>query len=601
MYQTLLTTRYLTSRVIPLIAVGAVALCVALVIVVVSVMTGFLDMVQSAGRTLMGDVIISYGISGLPHYGALQEQLEADPNILGATPIVDGWGLLRMPYPDSKAKQSETVQVWGIETESFSKVTDFNSSLQWKTPTDNQREWLLLDAIKKNADEVRIGMDDAQWNAFVETVNTASSTLNFANANLWEDIKTSVTEEQWEQILALDERLSQPELVHKQGLALERNGKPGIVTGLHVSDGNERQRDGTYKVIRNDYWWLPRFDGTLTMLPVDSQGGIIEPESIIMPFVNEFQSGVFMIDESRIFVPIATAQSLLHLDAAEIIDVDDPTVVLGVDPARATSILIRGVEGINAIELREIVHGIYDEFRASMPDNTLVLPPSRGDPGLSINTWEEQQRSFTGPVEKERELMRTLFSIVYLVVAALILSIFWSIVFEKTRDIGIMRSLGASRAGIVWIFLQYSLVIGILGSALGLLLGWAITKNINGIHEAMGNPPLALAISAFVFAGATCVYTFVRARSGMMLPIVLGSIGLITFAGIGGLVLFIRYIGGLVIWDASVYYFAVIPNNVDWPSAIVTVCGAVLFCVLGALIPSAKAADTDPVKALRHE
>ncbi|HIN83982.1 MAG TPA: hypothetical protein EYM90_03670, partial [Phycisphaerales bacterium] len=101
MYQTLLTTRYLTSRVIPLIAVAAVALCVALVIVVVSVMTGFLDMVQSAGRTLMGDVIISYGISGLPHYEELQVKLEEDPSILGATPIVDGWGLLRMPYPDS--------------------------------------------------------------------------------------------------------------------------------------------------------------------------------------------------------------------------------------------------------------------------------------------------------------------------------------------------------------------------------------------------------------------------------------------------------------------------------------------------------------------
>ena len=81
MYQTLLTTRYLTSRVIPLIAVAAVALCVALVIVVVSVMSGFLNMVQSAGRTLMGDVVISYGISGIPYYEELSHRLEKDPNI----------------------------------------------------------------------------------------------------------------------------------------------------------------------------------------------------------------------------------------------------------------------------------------------------------------------------------------------------------------------------------------------------------------------------------------------------------------------------------------------------------------------------------------
>ena len=57
MYHALLTNRYLTSRVIPLIAVAAVALCVALVIIVVSVMTGFLDMVKSSGRKLMGDVV----------------------------------------------------------------------------------------------------------------------------------------------------------------------------------------------------------------------------------------------------------------------------------------------------------------------------------------------------------------------------------------------------------------------------------------------------------------------------------------------------------------------------------------------------------------
>ena len=145
MYQTLLTTRYLTSRVIPLIAVAAVALCVALVIVVVSVMSGFLNMVQSAGRTLMGDVVISYGISGIPHYDELSPRLENDPNIKGASPIIDGWGLLRMPYTDTDAKKSVTVQVWGIEPESFARVTQFDASLQWKTTSSNQLNWLLID------------------------------------------------------------------------------------------------------------------------------------------------------------------------------------------------------------------------------------------------------------------------------------------------------------------------------------------------------------------------------------------------------------------------------------------------------------------------
>ena len=54
MYHFLLTSRYLTSRIIPLLAIAAVALCVALVIVVVSVMTGFLDMIRDSVAFLVG-------------------------------------------------------------------------------------------------------------------------------------------------------------------------------------------------------------------------------------------------------------------------------------------------------------------------------------------------------------------------------------------------------------------------------------------------------------------------------------------------------------------------------------------------------------------
>jgi len=564
-------------------------------------MSGFLNMVQSSGKTLMGDVIITYGISGIPHYGTLIEHLEKDEKVLAASPVVDGWGLLRMPYPDSEAKQSETVQVWGIDPVSFAKVTSYDESFQWETPTKNQLDWLLFDAVTENQEMLRKNLGDEKWNALVEIVSRASRTLSYKTSSIWSEIQSLLSEPLWEEVLASDERLTNPDALLQQGLSLSQNGKAGIVSGLHVSEGNERQKDGTYQVILNDYWWLPRYEGTLTMLPVDSQGGIIEPESMIMPFVNEFQSGVFMIDESRVFVPIGVSQQLLHLDEAEIVDENDPTKILGVDPARATSVLIRGSENVSADELQKRIVQLYDEFLAQLPSDTIVFPPSRSDPGLSIHTWEEQQRSFTGPIEKERELMRTLFSIVYLVVAALILSIFWSIVFEKTRDIGILRSIGASRGSIVWIFLQYSLVIGVVGSSLGLFLGWLIIKNINSIHDAMGNPPLSVAIGAFIATGCIAAYTIMKSRRGQMLPIVLGSIGCITFGGIGALILFIRHIGGLVIWDASVYYFSFIPNEVDWPSSIVTVCGAILFCLLGAIIPSAKAADTDPVKALRHE
>ena len=77
MYAPLLANRYLTSRVIPFIAVAAVALCVALVIIVVSVMSGFLEMVRNTGRTMTGDVVVSRSITGIPYYPELVAAIEA--------------------------------------------------------------------------------------------------------------------------------------------------------------------------------------------------------------------------------------------------------------------------------------------------------------------------------------------------------------------------------------------------------------------------------------------------------------------------------------------------------------------------------------------
>ena len=58
---------------------------------------------------------------------------------------------------------------------------------------------------------------------------------------------------------------------------------------------------------------------------------------------------------------------------------------------------------------------------------------------------------------------------------------------------------------------------------------------------------------------------------------------------------------GTVVWDPAVYYFNVIPNEMDPVAAITTMVGAVVFSVIGAFVPAARAADTDPVRALHYE
>jgi lipoprotein-releasing system permease protein len=624
MYQLLLTNRYLTSRVIPLLAVAAVALCVALVIVVVSVMTGFLDMVKSSGRTLMGDVIVGYPVSGIPYYEDLIQAIEDEDQASAATAVVDTWGILRMPYPDGDAKESKAVQVWGVEPGRFSAVTDYEDNLLWNNTPEQARPWLMADAVVDAAPKLVDMLDtDQKVNIMKEFIG--------ADGTSEADIRLeaeSLTREQWirrlntlgrfpailEHVLSPEQlafvyetepRLRNDEQVMQDGVEFTRNGRPAIIAGIHVSDGNSRNSEGEYDIARDGYWWLPRFEGVLTTIPIDTRGGLSEPESVILPFANEFSSGIFLIDDSRILVPLSTAQELTHLDEAELVDVDDPTRVVGIDPARATMILVRSAEGVTPDELLPAVERAYATFLKNMKQRApsdIVIPTPSVNPGLYIQTWEQHQSGFIGPVEKERELMRVLFSIVYAVCAALVLAIFWSIVHEKTRDIGILRSIGASRGGIVGIFLLYGLVVGVLGALLGLGLGWLIVTNLNLIHDGMSEPPMLLGIVLLGIGGSLLIWGLMRIRGETLLPVFLSGLISIPLIAIGAFIVWAASNGvGFIMWDPRVYYFTEIPNTVDMNSALVSMVLAICCSLVGALVPAIKAADTDPVNALRYE
>jgi len=550
MYHARLANRYLTSRIIPLIAVAAVALCVALVIIVVSVMSGFLDMLRNSGRTLMGDVVVSYPVRGIPHYERLLEFIRTLPEAEAAAPMIDTYGLLRMPYPEGDDKEIATVQVWAVDPEHFARVTDLESAIYWRPPTASE-------ALRMAEDDPRLTL-------------ASEATL-------------------------------------RDGLTLtdQQTGRPAILMGIHISIANRRQADGSYRISGGGRWWMPAHEVSLTLAPITSRGRLGEAREVIFPVANEFQSGVFQVDRQRVLIPLEEGQRLLRMSAAERVDprggldADGRPRVIGIDPARVTKVLVRAAPGITPQVLRSAVREAYVAFERELltDEEAIILPPH---PDLvSVMTWEETLRDLIGPVEKEREMMRILFSIIYLVCAGLVLSIFWAIVHEKTRDIGILRSVGASRAGIVWIFLRYGLIIGAVGAVLGLGLAWLVVRNINAIHDAIGQDAprsaIIVALSVAGLAGLAALYYMARQR---LLPSLLWTIATITVALVGvGLILH----QGTAIWDPSVYYFTRIPSQLDPLTAVITMCGAVLFSLLGASIPAAKAADTDPVKALRYE
>ncbi len=507
----------------PMLAMVAVMLSVATILVTWSVMGGFLKTLISSGRTLVGDVAIVWPNVGFGYYDELIDDLEADPMIEAATPSIETFGMIQLP--DDRI---ELVSIKGVDPESYSDVTGFADTLWWKpiakpTPKDHEgQDWRLQDY----------------------------------NQDLMER-------------------------VYANGLSMSRPDpltgvvEPAGVLGVEVTGLNYRTPWGGYEPLTTNRA-LPEggvqridsfmpYNGSvgLTVLSLDSNGRPVDPVTITMPIANEFQSGLYEVDQSTIMVPLAVLQRNLRLDAAQrvrlvkdeenpfAVEVDPDTgeirpkmkEVIGEDPARVTTVLVKGADGVELEALRTRVREIYAAFEQRHAGQV----PSSSDMYRQVKTWEDLNRTMISAVKKETGLVLFIFGIVSFTTVFLVLAIFWSMASEKTKDIGVLRALGASTPGIAWLWIRYGSSIGIMGSIIGTLIGYWIVMNINAIHDWMGR----------------------------------------TF--------------GLVIWDPQQYYFIEIPSDVDLDKAIIVFVVGVLTCVLGSLLPAWHSARMDPVKALRFE
>ncbi len=168
-------------------------------------------------------------------------------------------------------------------------------------------------------------------------------------------------------------------------------------------------------------------------------------------------------------------------------------------------------------------------------------------PEVRIATWEEHQGPLLAAIDVERGILNLLLFMIVGVAGFSILAIFSMIVSEKYRDIGIMKSLGASSWGVMSIFLGYGLLLGIVGCALGTCLGLWITDHINEIEAVLTS------------------------------------------------------LTGRAVFPKDVYYFKEIPTNVDPLTVIAIDIGAVAIAVAFSLLPAWRAAQLQPVRALRFE
>lgn len=523
MYASLLTRRYLATKVMPYVAVFAVTICTAMVLVAWSVMGGFLDKLLTSGNTFNGDVTITWPNVGFAHYDELIADLEKRPQVAAAAPAITTFGIVTLPDD-----QVVGVSIRGIDPVQYARVVDFDRMIYWR-PTDKP---VLKD---------KLGLDPRLDPAFGRIMQAA--------------LRNGLS-------------MTRPDPVTGQPV-------PAAIPGIEMG-GLSRRQPGAWYEFRKESIGKPRADGTIEwingfmptmsltirVLPLDSRGRDIALASAVLPVANEFRTDVFQVDKNTVLVPFEMLQRMLKMDASAAVagplnpyaapEGDDfpPIPTAGMSPARATTIVVKAKPGVSPEQLQAVCVDAYRAFAARHPG---AVPPADRiigpDPAASrfIQTWEMTQANFIGAVRNETGVVVTLLSFISLVASILVLAIFWAMISEKTRDIGILRAIGASRSGVAWVWLRYGLLIGVIGGLLGVALAVLVAHNINEIHEWLGR--------AF----------------------------------------------GLQVWNPAVYYFTEIPRRVNPSHAAVALFGAVGFSVVGAAVPAMRAAWMDPVRALRFE
>lgn len=530
-YVAFLAARLLQRKRIAFFSVGAVTLCVAMMIIVISVMGGFVDSIRQRAHGLLGDLVMDGGLQGFPYYqgfidkiAALKDEKTGRPIVVQATPLVRNYGILQFPA----TKKSAPVTVLGIRLDEFVRVNEFGKDLFYQSRfggTTLSPQQQPVYGMGADGLPVLPGNMDAHYKNYVEGLPPDER-----------------AEELKKYRRSPGDAFSGPGVIMgpRPQPGFEGKPYPGIIIGRSILF--RRQPSGEF-ARKDDY---PRGEVCLlSVLPL-TRGGDVSPEQPPKPpfrYVDDSRTGIHEIDSQNVYVDFDKLQELLSMKEEKKSDG-------GVAAARCSQIQIKLAPEYadsrqKTLEAKKRLEEVWVEYRDECPADSLEFAMLRL---VGISTWEEMQATYISAIEKEKFLVLIMFGVISIVAVFLILCIFYMIVQEKTRDIGIIKSIGGSAEGVAAVFLAYGGGIGLVGCILGALLGVTFVEHINDVQDWLA-----------------------------------------------------RLNPNWRVWSPETYSFDKIPDVWKWSEVVSISILAVFASILGATFPALRAAKTWPVESLRYE
>jgi len=294
----------------------------------------------------------------------------------------------------------------------------------------------------------------------------------------------------------------------------------------------------------------------------------IDPESAskVIRLREIITRGTARLDNAGVLVgsELASSCGILVGDAVTIVSPMGTATPLGMIPASRT-FFVRGVFSTGMYEfdntmvyitlnaarrlfMKDAPNGVEvkvkDIYRA---DEVARLALERLGEGYWAKTWMDMNKSLFSALRLEKTIMFIILLFIILVAAFSIVSTLIMMVMEKRKEIAILKSMGATTAQVLRIFVTVGMAIGAAGTLAGLVLGLLLARNMNAVVRA------------------------------------------------------VEYVFRIQVMPKDVYYITGLPTKVDVMEVTLIVLASLVLCFVAAIYPARQAARQDPVEVIRYE